>query len=555
MGSVNNKKIAIYARFSSDKQSDASIEDQIHRARERLRQEGMDPDTATVFTDYAVSGASMDRPGMRALSQAVESGAVDLVIAESLDRISRDVGDADRFRKMLAHRRAELRCLDGTTVRAGDKSSALLYGVRSLFAEAYLSDLGDKTLRGLEGRARAGKATGAAPYGFTNVRSETGSSIAIDPERAPIVRRIFRMYAEGKSFAAIADTLNREGISPPRPHIRRTAAGWMDTAIRSMLLNERYIGRWTFGEREWVKVPGTNRRVPRPRTSGPLVDMARPELAVVDAETWAAIRARFEGRDGIARTARTNYRLSGILRCAACGGLMTCIGGKVRRYGCAVALKRGPEVCSHKASARVEDIEQSFFAKLVERSRSVLPSIVELARDEIAAWSKTRDGRHALVAREREQVQRELTNVSAAIGTTGPLPSLLERLRDLDARREVLTAESQRLEGDAPVLPHPESLGQRVASLAALATAEPLTTRAALTSLLEGGRIDCHHEHDGLTLRWSISGDVMLAYAQKQNPRTGSPVQGYAVMVAGALSADGMPSISFEVFVPHRGRE
>lgn len=73
------------------------------------------------------------------------------------------------------------------------------------------------------------------------------------PERAEIVRRIFRLYCEGMSYGAIADLLNRERIASPRASI-----GWMVTSIGSILANSAYIGRVRWNRREWRKVPGTN---------------------------------------------------------------------------------------------------------------------------------------------------------------------------------------------------------------------------------------------------------------------------------------------------------
>ena len=55
--------VAIYARYSSDKQSEASIEDQVRRCREHIERSGGDPDRALVFSDYGISGASLQRPG------------------------------------------------------------------------------------------------------------------------------------------------------------------------------------------------------------------------------------------------------------------------------------------------------------------------------------------------------------------------------------------------------------------------------------------------------------------------------------------------------------
>lgn len=192
MVSLTDIRVAIYARFSSDKQSDASIEDQVHRAREWIRAQGGDPDRAEIITDFAISGASMDRPGMRVLEDAVRRRSVDMVVTESVDRISRDVEDAARFRKLITHHEVELACLDGTRVSPGGKSDALMFGMRALFAEQYRLDLADKTLRGLEGRARQGGPTGGVPYGFQIVTDPSGrKSITVHEEQAKVVRRMF----------------------------------------------------------------------------------------------------------------------------------------------------------------------------------------------------------------------------------------------------------------------------------------------------------------------------------------------------------------------------
>ena len=159
-------RVAIYARYSSDRQNEASIEDQVHRAKQWIAAQGGAPDRAAVFTDYAVSGASLDRPAMQQLLAAISANNFDVMVAESVDRMSRHMDDRARFRKLLMHHRVAFHGLDGTVVKAKDKSAALMFGMRSMFAEQFLADLSDKTLRGLEGRARARKATGAVAYGY-----------------------------------------------------------------------------------------------------------------------------------------------------------------------------------------------------------------------------------------------------------------------------------------------------------------------------------------------------------------------------------------------------
>jgi DNA invertase Pin-like site-specific DNA recombinase len=85
-------RAAIYARYSSDLQSTASIEDQIRLCRERVAHEN--GTAIEVYTDYAISGSSLkNRPGIRALLNDAKSRRFDYVIAEALDRISRDQED------------------------------------------------------------------------------------------------------------------------------------------------------------------------------------------------------------------------------------------------------------------------------------------------------------------------------------------------------------------------------------------------------------------------------------------------------------------------------
>ncbi len=79
---------AIYARYSSDRQSDASIEDQVRLCAERAKREGWR--LGETYADRAASGASMLRPGLQALMNDALAGKFTILIAEALDRLSRD---------------------------------------------------------------------------------------------------------------------------------------------------------------------------------------------------------------------------------------------------------------------------------------------------------------------------------------------------------------------------------------------------------------------------------------------------------------------------------
>ena len=87
-----SKRAVIYARYSSELQNDASIEDQVRLCKERLDTEGHT--LIQVYQDRAISGGSIhNRGGVQHLLEAVRLGGVDIVIAEALDRLSRDQED------------------------------------------------------------------------------------------------------------------------------------------------------------------------------------------------------------------------------------------------------------------------------------------------------------------------------------------------------------------------------------------------------------------------------------------------------------------------------
>lgn len=213
------KRVAIYARYSSDKQSESSIDDQVRRCRDHIARGGGDPDGALVFPDYAVSGASLQRPGFEAMMSHVDAGEVSAIVTEDLSRISRDFADsAAIFRRLQFLDVPLIGVADG--IDTSTPGALLHYGVKSVIAATYLADLGDKTHRGLEGRFRAGLATGAVPFGFRTRKTDAGSVIEIDEAKAAIVRDIFRAYAKGRSFAEIATELNKRKVPTPRARSR-----------------------------------------------------------------------------------------------------------------------------------------------------------------------------------------------------------------------------------------------------------------------------------------------------------------------------------------------
>src|SRR6478735_4009479 len=207
-------RAVIYARYSTDLQSASSIDDQVRLCRERLERDGHE--LVELYSDRAVSGATLIRSGVQLLMQDAGHGRFDLVYAEALDRISRDQEDAAGFFKRM-------RFADVTIITLAEgEISELHVGLKGTMNALFLTDLANKTRRGLRGRVDAGRSGGGLTYGYKVVRTDRADGTVeagdrrIDAAEADIVRRIFREYMAGRSPRAIALDLNQDGVAGPR---------------------------------------------------------------------------------------------------------------------------------------------------------------------------------------------------------------------------------------------------------------------------------------------------------------------------------------------------
>lgn len=206
----------------------------------------------------------MMRPGIQMLMQDAQAGKFDIIVAEALDRISRDQEDIAGIFKRLQFAGVEI-----VTLSEGEISN-LHIGLKGTMNALFLKDLADKTRRGLRGRIEAGKSGGGLTYGYDVVRklNERGEpdngERSINKEQARIVERIFKEYVAGNSPRAIATRLNKEGVAGP------SGKGWGASTIygnrqrgTGILNNELYIGRLVWNRLRYIKDPDTGRRVSR----------------------------------------------------------------------------------------------------------------------------------------------------------------------------------------------------------------------------------------------------------------------------------------------------
>ncbi len=416
---ANGSRVGIYARYSSDLQSDSSIEDQLRLCRELAKSK--DWDVVNRYTDAGISGASLMRPGIQALIADALDGKFNVVIAEALDRISRDQEDIAGV-----YKRMEFAGVKIVTLSEGEISS-LHIGLKGTMNAMYLKDLADKTRRGLRGRVEHGKSGGGIAYGYDVVKrfDAEGRPLrgdrTINDTQAAIVRRIFQEYAlRNKSPKAIASKLNVERIPSP------SGNAWSQSTINGnrrrgtgILNNELYIGRLVWNRQRFIKDPETGRRVTRLNDESEWVTQELPELRIVPQELWDMAKARQKDLDarapGMWQRNRPRYVLSGLVKCGVCGGGYAKV--NTTHYGCAASKNKGDSICANRKTIARNKLENAVLSAL--QTHLLRDDLLEVFCGEytkhLNALRAARNSARKTRIAEKTRLERERENVLKAI--------------------------------------------------------------------------------------------------------------------------------------------
>jgi DNA invertase Pin-like site-specific DNA recombinase len=449
-------RAALYARFSDrERQNESSIEQQVRLLRDRAEREGWE--IVGNYEDKGLTGANRFRAGLQELTGAIHAREFDILLTESIDRLSRDQEDIAYLYKRCCHNGIQI-----VTLLEGEITE-LHVGLKGTMSALYLKDLGRRTHRGLEQRALEGESTGGRSYGYeietrfdAKKGRRVGGIIRINPYESPIVKRIFREYVAGKSPRQIALDLNAEEI--PAQSGRPWAASTINGNRRrgtGLLNNELYIGRKVWGKQSYFKDPDTGRETGRLNDESKWIRTDVPHLRIIDDELWEAVK-RYQGELDLKPTVRDKKRpqrlFSFLLKCGDCGGGMSKI--SATQYGCSSARNTG--ICKNRLTISERKLEASVLGSL--QTQLMQPELCEVfcaayadhvnqkCRDDHA----TRDANQA----EFERTERDIAKLVQAI-KSGVDPALLkDEINALQKRKLVLEAALDAAPA-APVFIHP----------------------------------------------------------------------------------------------------
>lgn len=306
------RRVAAYARVSTDSDEQlTSYEAQVDYYT-KLIQERADWEFIKIYTDEGISAVNTKRrEGFKQMVADGLSGKFDLLVTKSVSRFARNTVDSLTTVRKLKEVGCEV-WFEKENIYTLDSKGELLITIMSSLAQEESRSLSENVTWGQRKRMADGKVT--LPYAqFLGYEKGEDGFPKIVPAEAEIVRLIFRLYMEGKTFSAIAKCLEQRNI--PSPSGKKK---WQAQVVQSILTNEKYKGHALmqktycadFLTKKMVKNTGQVQQY--------YVEDSHP--AIIEPDEFDAIQLEFERRKRLGRPTSTTSIFASRLVCADCGG-------------------------------------------------------------------------------------------------------------------------------------------------------------------------------------------------------------------------------------------
>jgi DNA invertase Pin-like site-specific DNA recombinase len=225
-------KVVGYTRVSLDEQGERGLGLAAQRSAIVAEVQTRGWDLVEVLEDSGYSGRDCNRPSLRTALNRLQRGHAEALVVAKLDRLSRSILD---FTSIMTKARKEnwgviaLDCSVDTTTPAGEAMAHVM----ATFAQYERRLIGQRTSDALRELRRRGKAYSPTPFGY----ERDGDRLLLDPTEQKVLARIRRLRGTGKSYRAIAQSLNRSGTPAKK------GGSWFASSVRSALLTAEKVGR------------------------------------------------------------------------------------------------------------------------------------------------------------------------------------------------------------------------------------------------------------------------------------------------------------------------
>src|SRR6266567_3504888 len=320
----NSMKIALYARVSSTQQAQSqTIEEPLHRLHTHCQNQHWSEQDLVTFLDNGYSGASLKRPGLDRLRDAVARAEIDLILLTEPSRLARNFVHQTLLLQEFQGMGCQVVFLDRPMSQ--DPHDQLLLQIRGAVAEYERTLIAERMRRGRQARLRAGTLLPwtRAPFGYRVDPQRPGevAGVRVEPDEAVLVAQLFDWYLEaGVTLYRLAKRLTDLGIATPTGKPR-----WNVASVRGILRNPAYTGRAQTNrtrvaparQRKAALLPVGPGQSHAPRPPEEWVTVAVPQI--VSEETFAQVQAKLDAnQQGAARNTRHSYLLRALVSCGAC---------------------------------------------------------------------------------------------------------------------------------------------------------------------------------------------------------------------------------------------
>lgn len=492
----------VYLRVSTTRQEEegTSLETQEARCLAWCAENGIE--VAGINRDV-YTGAELDRPGLNRALDDIRQGRAGILLVYDLDRLSRD----QIHTAVIFHQVSELGArvelvkekLDNTPM------GQFIRGAMSFSAQLERAQIRERTMRGRRARAERGAIIpGAHPmYGYRFTADRRG--LVVDPETAPVVRRIFELAASGVTLFGIARRLDADGVPTPSQYFKSAgllgnkpvSASWKHSTVGLIAHTEAYAGRYVAFGRGW---PGKQRGVEDQRVQLP--ETACP--AIVTAELYEQAQERITRNR--AESTRNNkldindqgLLVRGFIVCGYCGHPMILRSyrqntmGRRPRYTCASRHHKTKEVCEYSYGLSVvqEDVDKDVWAKVQaflatpEQLQKRLERFKEMARSKEGNVQERLDSVDDLIERHKAKRTRLYRLIENA--DEDDVGELEGRVKELGQQIQRLQAERNKIERSRPpqLLPVDDTILQMLRSVAEVSHRMPNSVKRATMRFL-----------------------------------------------------------------------
>ncbi len=313
----------------------------------------------TFYCDDGYSGTNFDRPSFQRMYSDIQSGKINLVIVKDLSRFGRNYVDTGMYVQEFTDNNIRFIAADDNydSLVNGDD---LLFPIKNVVNEMYARDVSKKTKAAKKAKARDGQFIGSkAPFGY-KLDPANRHHLIIDESAASVVKRIFRLAAEGIGYNKTAKLLREEKVLTPIAYFNqhnpdyfksdywRKEFDWHVTSIRAILENEVYLGHLVYGKRRNKSIK-SKEKVKNPKEDWIIAENCHEPI--ISQELWDTVHRILSAKHRPAKNGEMQI-FAGLLYCSDCGHCLT-YSQKQRKdgtyhgaYSCWMYKTHGKEYCS-----------------------------------------------------------------------------------------------------------------------------------------------------------------------------------------------------------------